>query len=147
MTILVLALCALTVAGAGLSLVRVHSVRSSGVTVEATALGEASGSGPTDVYVRFLVGDRAVIATASAPLWAPTHGTRLQVAYLAKDPAGSVRIVDSRVGGGYAAGLLGLVVGIACAVVAAAAYRRSGPHRPVVPAEPVGAPNAEEEST
>jgi hypothetical protein len=145
---LVLALCAITIAGAGLSLARVLWVRSSGVTVEATALGEASGSGPTDVYVRFLVGDQAVVTTTTAPLWVPTHGTRVTVAYLTNDPAGSVRIVDSRVGGGYAAGLLGLAVGIGCAAVAVAAYRRSGAHRPArVGHDSAAATIIEEDST
>lgn len=121
-------------------------VRSSGVTVQATALGEAGGSGPTDVYVRFLVGDQAVVTTTTAPLWVPTHGSRITVAYLADDPAGSVRIVDPRAGGGYGAGLLGLTVGVGCAVVALAAYRRTGPRAITPRAEaPASAPTPEQE--
>lgn len=125
--VLVLSLCALTIAGAVASVLQVQWVRAAGVTVEATALGEVAGSGPSNVYVRFLVGDRAVIAPTTAPLWVPTHGTRVTVAYLTQDPSGSVRIVDDRVGGGFAAGGLGLLAGVGGAAVSLRAYRRGGP--------------------
>ncbi len=123
--VLAAALCLAALVVGLASVYGVHNVRSQGVKVPATALGTTSLGGGSEVYVRFLVGDSAVVATAESPGWTPTHGTRVAVSYLPDDPAGSVRIVDSRVGGGYAPGVAGILVGALGALLVGFTYRRS----------------------
>jgi hypothetical protein len=125
--LLVVLLSAASVAAGLVGLFGVYAVRSSGVTVSATALGATATGGSADVYVRFLVGDKALVATAASPLWTPRHGTRVAVAYDVDDPQSSVRIVDSRVGGGYLVGLIGVLAG---GVGLVAAYRRARRREP-----------------
>lgn len=125
--LLVTLLSAASVAAGLLWSFGVYSVRSSGVTVSATALGATATGGSADVYVRFLVGDEALVATAASPLWTPRHGTRVAVAYDTDDPQASVRIVDPRVGGGYLSGIIGILAG---GVGLAAAYRQARRREP-----------------
>lgn len=105
------ALCLAAVVVGTASIVSERTVRTQGIATEATALGATLSGGPSEIYVRFLVGDSAVVAIARSPDWTPPHGTRIAVAYLAGDPANSVRIIDSRAGGGYREGVAGIVAG------------------------------------
>lgn len=105
---------------AGLS--RVAHLRANGVTTEATALGPAATA--SRVYVRFLDGASARIATVDSPLWSPQHGSRVRVAFLGADPAAGVVLVDERVGGGYLVPGLAVLAGLAGAGATAAAYGR-----------------------
>jgi hypothetical protein len=122
--LLAAALCLAALLVGAATVLGVHTVRAQGVRVPATALGVTSLNGPQEVYVRFLVGDSAVVATAESPGWTPSHGTRIEVAYLSADPAGSVRIVDPRVGGGYAPGVAGIAVGTSGGLLLGVAYVR-----------------------
>lgn len=124
---LVAVLCIATVVASGYSLWQLHTLTTQGVTTEATALGPASGGPDSGVYVRFLWGSEALIGTAPSPLWDPPHGTRVQVAFLASDPRGSVAIVDRRAGGGYVVPAGAALLGTACLVAAATAQRRRQP--------------------
>ena len=125
--VLVSVLCLATVVASGYALWQLHTLTTDGVTTEATALGPATGGPDSGVYVRFLWGSEALIGTAPSPLWEPTHGTRVKVAFLPTDPRGSVAIVDRRAGGGYVVPAGAALLGTVCLVAAVAANRRRRP--------------------
>lgn len=125
--VLVSVLCLATVVASGYTLWRTHRLTTDGVTTEATALGPAPGGSDSGVYVRFLWGSEALIGTAPSPLWEPPHGTRVQVAFLASDPRGSVAIVDRRAGGGYVVPAGAALLGTVCLVAVVVANRRRRP--------------------
>jgi hypothetical protein len=122
--VLVVVLSLATASVSALALWRLHQVDATGVHTQATALGPAVGSNGAEVYVRFLHGNEALIATAEAPLWSPDHGSRVKVAFLPADPLGTVAIVDSRNRAGYLVPAGAIVVAVGCVLVAAAALRR-----------------------
>lgn len=124
---LVTLLCLATVLASGYSLWQLHTLTTDGITTEATALGPATGGPDSGIYVRFLWGSEALIGTAPSPLWEPEHGTRVQVAFLASDPRGSVAIVDRRAGGGYVVPAGAALLGTVCLVAAVSAHRRRQP--------------------
>jgi len=124
LTVLVVLLSVATIAVALMSLWQVHQVNSRGVHTEATALGAAPGGNGSQVYVRFLYGNEALIATADVPLWSPKHGTRVDVAFLPTDPRGSVTIVDARNSARHTVPAAAAVVAMGCLVAAVAVVRR-----------------------
>ncbi len=130
LAVLIGVLCLAAIVVGVASLVAERTVRTQGIATEATALGTTMAAGATQIYVRFLVGDSAVVTVAESPEWTPPHGTRIKVAYLAEDPAGSVRIVDSRAGGGYRLAVAGIVAGTGGAALLVLALRRAATPAP-----------------
>lgn len=122
--VLVVVLSLATASASAMALWRIHRVDSAGVHTQATALGPAVGSNGNEVYIRFLHGSEALIATADTPLWSPVHGSRVKVAFLPADPLGTVTIVDQRNRAGYLVPAGAFAIALACLAMAARTLHR-----------------------